>query len=233
MSRHLPVSNNQLINKPHTMHWLKINQLPLFFWFETGAFIFSLFLLKRKENDILKLFIPFLLLTLGAELFGLYLAKMYRNNLWWFNFFTSFEFIFYSIIFYFHYSKEKYKNTVRFFIPFYIISLAVNFIFFQPVLKQFHSHTMLIGSFFMILFCCFYFLELFGRDINFLQQPLFWIACGLLLFYLGNFFYNLLLDYLVKYKLDKERIMFVTINNNLNIIMYSFFSIGFYVAGRK
>lgn len=215
------------------MFGIPFGKYPLHIWVELFSFLIAIVFLRKKNNSTLVYFIPFLFLTVLIEIGGLYIGKIYRNNIWLFNIFTSLEFVFYSSIFNKYFKNKKYKALTKYFVPFFIVLVIINLSFIQLLFKNFHSYTMIVGSFFIILFCCLYFLELFSNEGNILGQPLFWIACGLLLFYLGNFVYNLLLDYLVKYHLDKERSLFKSINNNLNILMYTLFSIGFYVARRK
>lgn len=62
------------------------------------------------------------------------------------------------------------------------------------------------------------------------RNPDFWICLGLLVFFAGTFFSNGVLSYILD--LDRERAfkLFSTINQPINLILYSCFIIGFLCA---
>jgi hypothetical protein len=88
---------------------------------------------------------------------------------------------------------------------------------------------MILGSFFMIVFCCLFFHEVFlnPQELELHKEPMFWISTGILFFYLGDFSYNVWYNILMKYSMDKDRNLFTYINNNLILVLYSCFTIAF------
>jgi hypothetical protein len=91
-----------------------------------------------------------------------------------------------------------------------------------------------LGSFFIVVFCLFYFYESILPDqINskLSMQPFFWICIGLLLFYLGSVIINALFEYLRSNDLYKEGVrIYAIINQSLNVILYCSFSISFFLC---
>jgi uncharacterized membrane protein YozB (DUF420 family) len=151
-----------------------------------------------------------------------------------YNVFTAFEFLFYAFIFYLNYKRRLFKNIALLFIPLYFIAVLLNLSFFQGLNKTFHSYTFLIGSFFIVVFCCCYFYESVlpdQIDQQLSKQPFFWICSGLLIFYLGSVIINALFQYLVSNDLQSEgKRIYNIINRSLNVILYSTFCIAFYLC---
>lgn len=202
--------------------------LPLYIYFIAFSFFVSLAgFYKRKELFYLKLFSPFLLVTLIAECLGSYLSAQGKNNIILYNFFTVFEFCFYFFIISLIITNSKFKTTIRLLIIVYAIAAIVNILFIQKI-RTFHTVTYSIGCLLVVIFCICYFLELFRfpRSVNLLNNPAFWICTGLLFFYCCGFpLYGL-----VNYWKDISRLVlnnFTTIFTILNIFLYSLFAIAF------
>ncbi len=203
--------------------------------FEILAFLASIYFYLAKRNKVVLYFIPFLFLTVAIEFWGRLghfqesFTKMAMYNL-----FTTVEFIFYSFLFYLHLTKSSLKRTVLIFIPFFLVAVSYNLIFIQGLNKTFHSYTFLLGSFFIVIFCCCFFYEsvLPERiDDQLSKQPFFWIASGLLIFYLGSVIINALFEYLSSNDLKQEgKNIYNTITRSLNVILYSTFCIAFYLC---
>jgi hypothetical protein len=203
--------------------------LPLYMYFIALSFLVSLsvYLKPRTSFSYLKLFPPFLLATIVTELLGSYLWSRGKNNLTLYNFFTAFEFCFYLWIISLIISQKKVKRIIRMTIIFYAFA-AVSNIFFIQKMKTFHTVTYSLGCLLIVLFCIYYFLELFklSHSMNLKNNPAFWICSGLLFFYCCGFpLYGLInfwsgISKLVLKNFDQ----IVTI---LNIFLYSLFTIAF------
>ncbi len=210
-------------------------QHSLDYYFQIISLIFSIFYYVKKRNKILLYFIPFLFLTVSVESYSIYgkfspaFGKMSMYNI-----FTTFEFIFYSFLFNLNFKKEYFKKLSIIFIPFFILCVSINLSFIQGLNKTFHSYTFLLGSFFMVVFCCCYFYESVlpdKIDQQLSKQPFFWICSGLLIFYLGSVIINALFEYLSSNDLQIEgRRIYNNINRTLNVILYSSFCIAFYLC---
>lgn len=183
-------------------------------------------------------FVPFLFLTVVIELIGWYwgtnavFTKYVRYGM--FNVFTTIEFLFYSFLFYINLKKKLFKKLVLFFIPFFILAVIINLAFVQGFNKTFHTYTFLLGSFFIVIFCCFFFYESVlpdKIDEQLSRQPFFWVCSGLLIYYLGSVIINALFQYLTSNDLLIEGMrIYVIINNSLNVVLYSSFCIAFYLC---
>ena len=207
----------------------------VYFYFELISLFTAIFFYQQKRNKILLYFIPFLLLTVIIELIGWKLALhigYYKNIMY--NIFTVFEFTFYASLFYAHLKKPIFKRAVLLFFPFFILSALLNILFIQGINKTFNTYAFLLGSFCIVVFCCFFFYESVlpdKIDAQLSKQPFFWICSGLLIFYLGSVIINALFQYLTSNDLQIEgRKIYGMINNILNVILYSSFCIAFYLC---
>lgn len=212
-------------------------QLSISLIFEIISFFAAVIFYFQKRNTTILYFIPFLLLTVTVEVIGRWWPFQRGSligKLGMYNIFTSFEFIFYSLLFYIHLQRKASKRLVLFFIPIFSLAVIINLSLIQGLNKTFHSYTFLLGSFFIVVFCCCFFYEsvLPARiDQQLSKQPFFWICCGLLIFYLGSVIINALFEYLTSNDLRNEGLrIYNIINRSLNVILYTSFSIAFYTC---
>lgn len=197
--------------------------------FEAASFLVCLFSWQRIKFSVFRFFIPFLLITVLAELLGKYYKViLHRPNVWIYNIFTPLEFLFYGFIFYSVFKRPSFKKIALYFIPLYLLCVIINEAYIQGF-DKFHSNTMVIGSVCMIFLSCIYFYELIQSEekADVLKDSMFWVSTGILFFYAGDFCYDIFFDFIVSHKLDLTRKLFQAINNNLNLFLYSCFSVGF------
>ncbi len=204
----------------------------IYLYFQVLSLIFAI-IFVRKRNEIFSYFIPFLFLTVLVEIVGTWFNHQGIRNYWMYNAFTTTEFLFYAFLFYKHLHNPVFKKVALAFIPFYILAVSINLLFIQGT-NYFHTYTFLLGSFFIVVFCCFFFYEsILPQHINqrMSKQPFFWICTGLLIFYLGSVIINALFEYLRNNDLQREGIkIYGIINHSLNVILYSSFSIAFFLC---
>ncbi len=207
---------------------LYIMPLRLYIYFIAISFLASLLVYNKKKTPLyLNLFPPYLFLTLTAETWGTYLWSMGKNNLLLYNLFTTFEFCFYFWVISEMIKSKKIKKVVLLTIPFYILCVVINFIWGQT-LASFHTITYSLGCLLIVIFCIYYFLELFRlpKSVKLQKDPSFWICAGLLFFYCCGFPLYGLINYwseisiLVVLNFDK-------IFTLLNIFLYTLFTIAF------
>ncbi len=212
-------------------------QTAIYLYFEVLSLLTASYLYYKKRNKLLLYFIPFLFLTVCIEIIGggwtsyKWFAQ-YRFAIY--NVFTTFEFVFYSTLFYIHLKKSILKKLVLYFIPLFILAVLFNLLFVQGFNKTFHTYTFLLGSFFLVVFsCCFFYESVLPDKIDdqLSKQPFFWISSGLLIYYLGSVIINALFDYLTTNDLRIEGMrIYGIINNSLNVILYTSFCISFYLC---
>lgn len=197
----------------------------------TCLFIASLLYKDLKRNTIMVYFIPFLLITTLVEVSAKWIWSDRTEKFIIFNIFTAAEFVFYSLIFRFHLTNKLLRQIIIILIPIYLLLFILNVLLIQGISTSFHSYTFLLGSFFMVVYSCFFLYEsILPESINvrLSRQPFFWISIGLLIFYLGSVIINALVEYLTKSDFREQGIIIYTnITNSLNIILYGSFSIAF------
>ncbi|MBC7873585.1 MAG: hypothetical protein H7Y01_06305 [Ferruginibacter sp.] len=206
--------------------------LLLYVYIIAGSFLISLnlFFIPRSTNQYLKLFPPFLLLTLAAESTGQYLRYLGDNNVVLYNFFSTFEFAFYLWIISLVIQNPRVKKLTRIILLLYLFAAAIN-IFLIQGLRTFHSNSYCLGCLLVVALCVYYFLELFRlpKYDNLLGNPAFWICTGLLFFYSCSFPLFGLIHYWSKIpKVLIDNIQAIT--NILNIFLYTLFTIAFLCA---
>src|SRR3954468_11254359 len=103
-------------------------ELPIFIYAIALSFFVSVWMVwKIKSLDLyLKLFPPFLLATLLAELLGPYLTSIGEHNTPFYNFFSTFEFCFYLFAISLMISEKRMKIVIRVIIPLYAIAACIN-----------------------------------------------------------------------------------------------------------
>ena len=119
------------------------------------------------------------------------------------------------------------KKIIRITILFYAITATTNIVFIQKM-KTFHTVTYSLGCLLIVVFCIYYFLELFRlpKSVKLKNNPAFWICTGLLFFYCCGFpLYGLMNYWIGISKLILQN--FSNIVTILNIFLYTLFAIAF------
>lgn len=202
----------------------------LYLLVQASSFLVCILLQRTLRKSSLKYFLPFLLLTLVVELVGYWSIQHGIRNYLMFNIFTSFEFMFYAFLFYENFKLGVFRKAALFFIPFYALAVTGNLLYVQGI-HNFHTYTFLLGSFFIVVFCCLFFYESVlpeQLDNQLTKQPFFWVCTGLLLFYLGSVIINALFEYLRSFDMQEEgKRIYGIINQSLNVVLYSAFIFAF------
>ena len=184
---------------------------------------------KMLESRWLRLFAWFLLFALAVQVVGsLYSNYTYRSNHFIFNIYIGIEYLFYFFLFYQVFKNKKMKYLIAIFAIAFLIFYIIN-IFFGKGLFIFNTASYTFGSILIIISCLLYFASLFlsYETINYFRVPMFWIATGLLFFYVGDSIYMSLLDYIVKNNIDKGGNLYAVISVILNLLLYALFTFGF------
>ena len=196
--------------------------LPANIYFEIAALLTSVIFWSKIKNSRLRWLLPFLLFIVMVELIGRYIRKeLHTPNAWLYNISVPVEYLFYAFLFAPFYKRKFSSIAVRLFLILFPIWCLANILFVQGF-YNFNTNFLKAGSFFMILFCFLFFVELLMSEelINPFRQPVFWIACGLFLFNAGEFTYNTFFDLMIL-KWESTEKLFQQINNNLIFVLYS------------
>jgi len=200
------------------------------FIFAAVAFLASVtifFTGGKARYGYLKVFSLFLLANLITEGITAYKAWAGVHNLVLSNFVTAFDFAFYLYFFGQIVRSEKVKKIIQFLVILYPVLFLIN-IFFIQGMDTFHSMTWCLGCLLVIIFCIYYFWELFQQtqSINLSRQPSFWICCGLLFYNACTFpFYASTNFVYVLPKVILRNLLFIFVL--LNILLYLSFTIAF------
>jgi hypothetical protein len=193
------------------------------------AFLSSLNSFRLDLPFHLKLFSCLLGLTLVVELFqGVFIRVFhFKNNFWIYNAFGLVEFWLYG---YFYYRVIEVKILRRIIFLFMVIFpiFWVITIFFLFGFNVWNSYVVIVGSFFSVLFAVMYYYQLItAREIRSLRNmPEFWIATGMLIFYLGELPFYGTLNFLMSHNLGLTKSL-LNILKVLDTLMYGLFSYGF------
>ncbi|RZL97914.1 MAG: hypothetical protein EOO88_61940, partial [Pedobacter sp.] len=136
--------------------------LPVYIYFIALSFLVSLTLLARPATGFtyLKAFPFFLILTLTAETVGNYLSSISKNNIMLYNLFSTFEFAFFMGVLAGIIDNKMMKKVIWITMFMYIIAAVCNIFFLQGP-TTFHTYTYCIGCLIIVIFCFYYFFELF------------------------------------------------------------------------
>lgn len=201
--------------------------LPVYTYFIFLSWLVSILSLKKTSPLYLKLFSPFLLVTLLLEIYTNYLSSTGASNIIYYNFFSVAEFCFYVFLITFLVREKKAKKYIWASAVLYVPIALVNIIFLQGP-DVFHTTTFAAGGLLLATYCIYFFYELFrvpGTG-KLEQDPAFWICTGILFFYCCGFplfgfvnFWGKTVPLVIE--------NFSHIINVLNIFQYSLFSIAF------
>jgi hypothetical protein len=201
--------------------------LPLYFYFEAGAFLISAVVLYKFNNKPLHWFLPFLFLVVCTELLGLYYQKvLHKPNTWLYNITIPAEYIFYGLIIGSLCTLKSHKKLIYLLTVVYGCWAFINILFLQGYVNL-ATNNLKAGSIFMVITSAAGLLDLFRNDENktLLKNPLFWICTGILFFNSGEFIYYFFIDILLNNKWDRFANVFGLINNKLIYVLYTCLSI--------
>lgn len=173
----------------------------------------------------IKYLIPFLLISIFAEAATpLKLIHFTKSNHWFFNLYTTFEFLFYAFLFFQVFHKKVHRTLVLYLTTLGVLGIIVNVLFIQGM-NNFHSYSYRLTLLIVIIWSLIYFRSLMqtNLEVALVRIPMFWIATGLFLFSLGIFFYFNAFDYIAYKNLDYSRQLWKIITRSLNVMLYTCF----------
>jgi hypothetical protein len=193
------------------------------------AFLSSLICFRLDFPIHFKIFSCLLGLTFLVEFFATIIGHVlhHKNNFWIYNAFTLIEFWTYG---YFYYQVIQAK-TLRRIIFFFLLIFPIFWyttVFFLFGFNIWNSYVIIVGSFFSVLFAIMYYYQVItAREIQALRNlPEFWIATGMLIFYLGALPYFGTLNFLMEHNKPAATSL-LRVLKVLDTLMYALFSYGF------
>lgn len=203
--------------------------IPIYVYVAMICIVAGLISFSKLSPPYLRLFIPFLAVTVFVEcVTPLKWIHFKGSNHWFFNLFTIMEFAFYGLIYFKTISGTAKKKYVVYSL---LLGLAAAFIniFFIQGFEKFHTISYRICSAITISWCILYFRQLLQlhEEIRLVELPMFWFTTGIFFFSLGFFFYMNAFDYIVYRKISFNQQLWKVISRSLNMLLYSCFLIGF------
>lgn len=187
------------------------------------AFVSSLICFRLDLPRHLKIFSLLLGLTLVVEIWAFYSSHNYRI----YSIFAPIEFWVYGYFYYQVIHRRIARKVIFFFLLIFPIFSIIN------LLSVFSSggwmtYIIIAGSFFSVVFALMYYYQLVtGHDIPSLRNvPEFWIATGMLIFYLGSLPFLGPLEFIMNLYMTVAETL-EEVLKVLDTIMYTLFTVGF------
>lgn len=201
---------------------------PFEYYFIALSMLAGFSVLIRKRNVYYtRLFPYFLLVALAIEILSWELSLRNIPNAALYNFFSTAAFAFYMNLIREAVFSTRAKKSITWVTLLYVIVALSNILFIQKI-NTFHTITFSIGCLMIVVTSMYYFYHLFRlpHSIDLSREPAFWIASGLLFYYLCTLPILGALNYL--YTLPgvsgNSLAKIITI---LNVLLYSLFTISF------
>lgn len=194
-----------------------------FFLFQIAALIVCLSV-YNKLGFPYKYFAPFLfVLTVYETAILMGWLRIPELDALSFNFYTSTEFTFYSLIL-FSLIRNKLHKKILFYVLVCTLSLTLINIIFLDRLNAFNTYTFTLQAFIIITACCIYYYNKVRdarNEILIIKEPTFWLYTGLLFYYLGCFLFFTSYSSMAYVKSPNYLILYRIVINVSNIILYS------------
>ena len=215
--------------------------IDLSFIVQAIAFISSLpAFFSKKYPSALKILMPYLLLTLVVESLAFYVTERmhFKSNAFVYNFY-----IVVSVLTYLRVLQVIIKDRItdKFILPAmvcFVVFAAANLLFIQQA-GQLNTYTYFVGGFLIAGFCGVFFLSWLNKNevVALWTDPAFWLASGLLIYYLPKIILYASQTYLYQVRKLSDAAtfneLFHTTNLVLVCVLYIFISINFLCSLRK
>jgi hypothetical protein len=193
------------------------------------AFLTSLICFRLDLSIHFKVFSLLLALTFIVEIGSVIIGRVlhHKNNFWIYNAFTLPEFWIYGYFYHKAITVRVLRKIVFLFLLIFPIFWFIT-VFFIFGFNVWNSYVLIVGSFFSVVLALMYYYQMVtAREFRSIRDlPEFWIATGMLIFYLGALPYFGTLNFLISYSRSAATRL-LTILKILDILMYSLFSYGF------
>ena len=198
-----------------------------YYCFVLASFLVSFVTFKNRKTPLyLKLFCPFLGITVWVEAYSFYLVSQGHSNHIIYSIFNIVEFSFYLYVLSCIIINLKTRLAIRHISALNAFLARVDLLFVQK--NTFTTFAFLLGSILIIFFSIYYFYELFRhpRPMRLLSEPAFWICLSLLFYYCCALPVSGIIHFWMN---ASQRLLNISFELNLaaNILMYTAFAISF------
>lgn len=200
-----------------------IDAIPNLLSFIVGIIFYKL---QPKWLQLIVFFLLFILIAENGSIVYSHYTK--ESNHFIANIYFPIEFCFYFFLFYKSSETRKVKLIISVSFLLYVLAFLCDMMFIHGF-YYINIYSYCLGSVLIILCCLLYFMTLFGSDrvLNYFRLPMFWIATGLLFFYVGNLVQYSLLSYIINNNIDPDGSIHHFIITIFNVLLHGSFTISF------
>jgi len=194
---------------------------------EILCFLTAVICLSGNKNNVWRLFIPYLFVTVFAEITGIYLRNQNQNNQWPYNILLVFQILFPGLIF-----KQLLKDYIKSNVIIISGTALLMLLFIYETAKhgflRFNNTTYSVMCMLYVLYSLYYFYLLLNADDHVVLKysAKFWWAAGTLLFCFGSTVVNVFRGLLSGLIIGDHNLTYY-IYSMLNMILYSCWSYSF------
>jgi len=151
------------------------------FYFFFICFFVSLTVYFQKGSELyLRLMPVYMGIAIAVQFYGTYLAHHHQHNVRLYNLFSIAEFTFLFYVLRTMILSKRMRNFILVALIVFPLAGLLNIFYYQT--DSYHSISYTIGCLLIVVFCIFYFVELFQLTVapNLLRDPAFWICTSIL-----------------------------------------------------
>lgn len=194
---------------------------------------------RWKINDIpVRIIRALILFTLFIEVFSeCYISDLYqtnnlKNNMFLYHIFTFCEGILLTLYFRTFFQQKWIRNMLLIILTLFSILVLLNIWLWEP-LDDYPSIPRMVECILMMVLSIIFFMNVFQQSTvtNLIEYPHFWLVSGLLLYFAGTFFMNLVGQTV----LDKKKLGFdvYDIHSFLNIFLNIIYTIVLWMSSKR
>lgn len=203
--------------------------LIILYFFELLPLIAGIIYWQTVKNSHFKWFVIYLAYIFVADMGGGLMMMARIRNEWYYDYFVvPVEFLFYFWLFHREFYQKESKRLPVIFTGIYLLSLFTDAIYFSKHRFPFYSVSYSIGNLLLLILILVFFIQLINSDavLTYKRNRMFWIATGLLIFFLGSFpYYGLKNTFAYNY--PKMDAIYNRVAMMLDCIMYFMFTFSF------
>ncbi len=173
---------------------------------------------------------PLLLFVIAfGEVFGYYLAIVYKNNIWFYNLLNPIMHILYFSIMYYSINSRRFKQYILVSVVLYIIISTATYFLFCYNKNAFNEWMYILGIIILIISLISKLYELLEdpQRLDFFKKPFFYILIFTLLFYtvtIPNFAMD---NWMASTKMNSLTAIINNVSNVFNILLYTVYTLSF------
>ncbi|TXK33748.1 hypothetical protein FVR03_18770 [Pontibacter qinzhouensis] len=173
-----------------------------------------------------------LTLTLVLEAYAAYLALQLTRNLYIYHLLIPLQYILLTLVYYFTLRQRTNRRLLLLSLPLYLVLVSWLTVRFQGT-GEYNSMARSFKNVLLSCWCLLYYREtylgLYPRDL--LREPMFWVTTGLLLYSLGSFFVDGLMNRLLLRSYQQAHTAYY-LSVFLGYALHLFFLVAFLLVGK-